>query len=164
MYRKPSTRATPIATVLFNLAQLILALGIFLPALILISGVTLRWTALLFLPLLLFHLLLTVGVAFILSALTASFRDVAHFTEIVLLLLFWVTPIAYPVDMAPPEFQLFFKLSPVAAFAVAYQDVLFWGRVPEPSVIASVFGWTVAAVFAGQAIFRWYSPTLAEEV
>ena len=154
----------PVATVLFNFAQFLLALSVFLPALILFSGVTLRWSALLFFPLLLLHLVFTIAVALILSALTTSFRDVAHLTEVTLPLLFWVTPIIYPVTMAPEPLRVFFKVSPLAAFAVAYQDVLVRGVVPEGLVIGSLVGWTVGMLFVGQAVFRWYSPTFAEAV
>ncbi len=154
----------PIATVLFGFAQLLLALAAVLPALVWISGVPLRWTALLFVPLLLLHLLFTLGLAFVLSAVTTAFRDVAHLTEVAVMLLFWVTPIIYPVSLAPPALQLFFKGSPLAAFAIAYQEVLFWGRVPEGLVVASLLGWTGLALVVGHAVFRWYSPAFAEEV
>lgn len=154
----------PIATVLFGFAQYLLALVVFLPALVLISGVPLGWSALLFFPLLALHLLFTVGLAFVLSALTTAFRDVAHFTEVALLLLFWMTPIVYPVTMAPSKLHLVFRLNPMAAFTVAYQDVLFWSRVPEAGTVSTLLGWTVAAVALGHVVFRWYSPTFAEAV
>ena len=68
------------------------------------------------------------------------------------------------LTMAPATLQLFFKLSPPAAFAIAYQDVLFWGRVPEELVISSLLAWTAAALLSGLAVFRRYSPAFAEEV
>jgi ABC-type polysaccharide/polyol phosphate export permease len=154
----------PIATVLFTFSQLLLALAVFLPALLLVSGVRLHWTAVLFIPLLLVHLLFTLGVAFMLATCTVFFRDVAHLTEVGVVLLFWVTPIIYPVTMAPATLQLFFKLSPPAAFAIAYQDVLFRGRVPEELVLSTLLVWTAAALLGGHAIFRRYSPAFAEEV
>jgi homopolymeric O-antigen transport system permease protein len=154
----------PLATVLSVFAQLLLAWLVFLPALLLVSGVRPHWTAGLVLPLLLLHLLFTLGLAFILAACTVFFRDVAHLAEVAVPLLFWLTPIIYPASMAPPPLQLFFKLSPLAAFAIAYQDVLFWGRVPEALVLSTVLGWTVAALLGGLALFRRFSPVFAEVV
>lgn len=156
--------ALPIAAVLFNFSQLLLALAVFLPALLLLSGVRLHWSALLVLALLPLHLLFTVGLAFVLCTSTVLFRDVAHLTEVALVLLFWVTPIVYPVAMAPAQLQLFFKTSPLAAFALAYQDVLFWGRVPEGLVILTLLAWTVVVVLGGYAFFRRHSPAFAERV
>ena len=154
----------PIATVLFAFSQLVLALVVFFPALVLVSGVPLHATAVLFVPLLLLHVLFTLGLAFILSTCTVFSRDVAHFTDVVLVLSFWLTPIVYPASMAPPKLQLLFQLSPLAAFAIAYQDVLFWGRVPAPGLVATLLGWTTVALVGGYAIFRRYSPGFAEEV
>jgi lipopolysaccharide transport system permease protein len=156
--------ALPIATVLFEFAQLLLALAVFLPALMLISGVGLYSTTLLVFPVLLLHLLFTTGLAFALSALTTSFRDLVHLTEVALVLLFWVTPIVYSAADAPAIVQPLFPLSPLAAFAVAYQDVLFWGRLPAFPVTLSVIGWTAASLLMGHAIFRWFDPSFAEDI
>ena len=154
----------PIATVLFTLSQLLLALAVFLPALLLVSGVRLHWTAILFLPLVLCHVLFTLGLAFFLATCTVFSRDIAHLTEVALVLCFWMTPILYPATMAPTSLQLFFKLSPLGAFAIAYQDVLFWGRVPEGIVLSTLLGWTAAALLGGYTLFHRFSPGFAEEV
>jgi ABC-2 type transport system permease protein len=154
----------PIATVLFTFSQLLLALAVFVPALLWVSGGRLDWPAVLVVPVLLLHLLFTLGIGFILALGTVFFRDVAHLTEVAVVLLFWVTPIIYPVTMAPDELQVFFKLSPLAGFAMMYQDVLFWGRLPEGLVAATVLGWTAAALLGGHALFRRFSANVAEEV
>jgi ABC-2 type transport system permease protein len=154
----------PVATVLFAFAQFLLALAVFVPALVLVSGVSVRWTVLLLPLVLLVHFAFALGLAFGLSAVTTSFRDVAHLTEVATLLLFWLTPIVYPVAMAPAMLQAFFTASPLAAFAIAYQDLLFWGRVPDAVVIATTLGWSAAALFVGHRVFRWYRPTFAEAV
>jgi lipopolysaccharide transport system permease protein len=154
----------PIAAVLFSLAQYLLALAVFLPLLLLASGLPLRWPALLFVPLLALHLLFCIGVALFLSALTTSFRDVAHLTEIGMLLLFWLTPIVYPVSQVPDHLRVLFAMNPMAAFTVAYQNVLFWGRVPDATAAASLIAWTAVAIVAGHVVFDWYSPTFAEAV
>jgi ABC-type polysaccharide/polyol phosphate export permease len=154
----------PIATVLFGLAQLLLAMLVFLPTFALVSAVPIRWTAVLFVPLVVLHVLFTLGLALMLSALTTSFRDIAHFTEVALPLLFWVTPIIYSAEMAPPALQAFFKASPLAGFAVGYRDVLLLGRVPDLFTAANVVAWTIGVLLLGHAVFRWYNPTLAEEI
>jgi len=153
----------PIATVLFTFSQLLLALAVFVPALLWVSGGRLNWPAVLVVPVLLLHLLFTLGIGFILALGTVFFRDVAHLTEVAVILLFWLTPIIYPVTMAPAQLQVFFKLSPLAAFAMMYQDVLFWGRLPESLVASTVLGWTAAALLGGHALFRRFSGNLAEE-
>ncbi len=124
----------------------------------------LTWAVLLFFPLLLLHLLFTLGTALCLSALTSSFRDVAHLTEVGLVLFFWVTPIIYPITMVPPNYQGLMKLSPLASFTVGYQDILFLGRVPDLLVSGSILCWSLAIFFFGYLIFKWYDPAFAELV
>lgn len=152
----------PVATVLCNFVQLLLTLAVLLPLLVLVSGATVPWTALLFPPLLILHLGFTIGVALILSALTTLYRDVAHLTEVGLLLLFWLTPIVYPVTMAPPELQLLLAISPSGAFALAYQDVLFWGHRPPALLIVTLLLWTAGLCLTGRLVFRSYSQSFAE--
>src|SRR4051812_46466944 len=103
----------PVATVLFTFTQFILALVAVVPIVLVVDHVPLRWVALLVVPLALVHLLFTIGCAFALSALTTSFRDVTHFTEFALMLLFWLTPIVYQVEMAPGPLRTFFRGSPL---------------------------------------------------
>jgi ABC-type polysaccharide/polyol phosphate export permease len=154
----------PLATVLFTFAQLLLGLAVFVPALLWVSGGRLGWPAVLVVPVLLLHLLFTLGIGLVLALSTVFFRDVAHLTEVAVMLLFWLTPIIYPVTMAPDPLQVLFKLSPLAAFAMMYQDVLFWGRLPEGLVTLTVLGWTAAALLGGHVLFRRFGRNLAEEV
>jgi lipopolysaccharide transport system permease protein len=156
--------ALPIASVLFVFAQLLLALAVFLPAMAMASGPGLQWTALLLLPLLLLHVVFTTGVALLLAALTTAWRDVAHFTEVGLVLLFWLTPIVYPLEMVPGFWRRALALSPPAAFASAYQDVLFWGRVPAWTTAASTLVSAVATAVLGLVVFKAMSPTFVERV
>jgi ABC-type polysaccharide/polyol phosphate export permease len=154
----------PVATVLFNFAQFLLALAVFLPVFFLFSPGPIHWAALLVLPLLLLHLLFTIGVALLLSAVTSSLRDVAHLTEVGLVLVFWVTPIIYPITMVPPAYRALVQLNPLAAFAIAYQDLLFFGRLPGLGVVLALVVWTAALCAAGRLTFKWYDPAFAELV
>jgi lipopolysaccharide transport system permease protein len=155
----------PVATVLFCFAQLLLALAVFLPALLLFSGTAVSPIALACFPaVLVLHLLFTVGLAFVLAATTTYFRDVSHLTEVGLVLLFWLTPVIYPVSMVPAPLAPFFAVSPLAAFAAAYQDVLFWGRPPALGTGLTILGSAALAFAGGHAFFRRLSPGFAEEV
>jgi ABC-2 type transport system permease protein len=154
----------PFATVLFNFAQLVLALVVIVPGLVLMTQARLTLVALLAIPLLLLHLAFTVGIALALSALTTAFRDVAHFTEIALMILFWTSPILYTAEMAPHPLQVWFRLSPLAGFAVAYQDLLVHHRLPSGEVVVTLLFWTVAALLLGHAVFRRLSASFAEAV
>ena len=154
----------PIASVLFNFTQLLLAFGVFIPAILFVSGLHPSWAMTLTLPLLLLHLVFTIGLAFILSSVTVLFRDVAHLTEVCLHLVFWTTPILYPVEMIPGVLRRWIALSPTALFAVAYQDILLKAELPGWALIAPMVGWAVATLGLGYLVFRRLSPRLAEEI
>jgi lipopolysaccharide transport system permease protein len=156
--------ALPIARVLFAFAQLLLALAVFLPAFLLFSDIDLRPAAALYFLVLLFHLGFAIGLALLLSALAARWRDIAHLTEVGLVLAFWATPIIYPASLAPPPLAAAFRLSPLAAFAIAYQETLFWGRAPAPGVLVAIALSATTALVLGAAVFRGGSPAFAERV
>lgn len=154
----------PVATVLFFFAQLVLALFVVVPGLVLITGARLTAVAWFAVPLLLLQLAFTIGLALALAALTTVFRDIAHLTDVVLMVLFWGTPIVYPAEMAPVALRTWFRLSPVSGFIEAYQALLVRHRLPDAGALAMLVVWTVAALVVGHALFRRLSPTFAEAV
>jgi len=79
-------------------------------------------------------------------------------------LVFWLTPIVYPADMVPGSWRSALALSPPAAFAAAYQDVLFWGRLPTWTTATATLVSTVAAVVLGLVVFKSMSPAFLERV
>jgi lipopolysaccharide transport system permease protein len=154
----------PVATVLFCFAQLVLALLVVVPGLVLITGARLTAVAWLAIPLLLLQLAFTIGLAFALAALTTVFRDVTHLTDVVLMVLFWGTPIVYPAEMAPAALRTWFRLSPVSGFIGGYRSLLVGHRLPDAGTLAILVTWTVVALAVGHALFRRVSPTFAEAV
>ena len=88
---------------------------------------------LVFLPLLLvLQLLLTVGLALPLAALNVHLRDVEQILANGLVLLFFLSPILYPVTTVPDTAcgPLYF-LNPVAGLVQSYQNVIFFGQEPH---------------------------------
>ena len=76
------------------------------------------------------QLLLTLGLALLLSALSVHFRDIRDLLGNLLTLWFFATPIIYPYSQAPERFRALLDLNPFTHLAVAYQEVLFWtGRI-----------------------------------
>jgi ABC-type polysaccharide/polyol phosphate export permease len=132
----------PIGTVLFNLAQFLLTVSVFLPIMMLWYHVQPSAPMLLFPVFLALQVMFTIGVALILATSTAFFRDVRHLLEVALAVLFWTTPIVYQLNQVPERLQLLILLSPVSSFVVAYHDLFFYRQWPEARV------WAVAAIQA----------------
>jgi ABC-type polysaccharide/polyol phosphate export permease len=111
------------------------------------------------------QLLLTLGFALMLSALTVHFRDLRDLLANVLTLAFFLTPIIYPLSQAPTWARRFLNLNPFTTLAVSYQEVL---AIPGPFV-----GWPRLLMFVvvsvlvfaiGYFVFDRLRDTLAEEV
>ena len=154
----------PIASVLFSFTQLLLALAVFLPALMLNSGIDPSWKMLLVLPVLLLHLLFTVGLAFALAAVTVHFRDVAHLTEVLLPLLFWATPIVYPIDMVPGRSRAGSGSARSRCSPSCTRTSSSGPTCRSGPLVAPVLAWTCRDGRAGIPRLPPTRPTLAEEV
>jgi ABC-2 type transport system permease protein len=154
----------PVATVLFNLAQFALALLVFLPMALLFFRVPLSWVTLWFFPLIVLHLLFTVGLSFMISTATVFYRDVRHFVEIALMLLFWLTPIIYDVTSVPESLRSAIYLNPQSFFILSYQDILYRQAAPEASRFAVLSTLTAASLLIGYWVNHAYKARFAEEV
>ena len=154
----------PVATVLFNLAQFVLALLVFLPMALLFFQVTMRWVTLWFVPLLVLHVLFIVGLSFVISTVTVFYRDVRHFVEIALMLLFWLTPIIYDVSTVPESLRSVIYLNPQSFFILSYQDILYRQMAPESSRFAILSTLTATSLLIGYRVNHAYKSRLAEEV
>jgi ABC-type polysaccharide/polyol phosphate export permease len=154
----------PVATVLFNLAQFLLTLAVFLPLALALFRAPLS-PAILFLPLLLIlQILFTVGVAFALATVTAFFRDVRHILEIALGILFWTTPIVYQFESVPELVRLPILLSPMSPYIVAWQQILYEGRVPDLAVWLAAGSYAAGAFVLGASVFMTSEDRFAEQV
>ena len=154
----------PFATVVFNLAQYFLALIVFFPMALFFFNVRPSWSWLAFFPILFMHFLFTLGMSFLLSTATVFYRDVRHFTEILLMLLFWLTPIVYEIGAIPDALRSVVYLNPASYFTMAYQDILYRGTFPSIQTILTVAVLTVLVLSAGYAFFSLLKFRFAEEV
>jgi homopolymeric O-antigen transport system permease protein len=141
----------PLTTVLFNLAQFLLALVIFFPMAWLFFKVPVAWSWLNFFPILVLQILFTLGLSFIISTATVFYRDIRHFTEIFLMLVFWLTPIIYDAQLAPALLKRVLYMNPFSYFILAYQDALY------RNVFSSVEQWLAIASLAVFSIASGYT-------
>ena len=136
----------PLATVLFNLAQYLLTIAVFLPVLMLLYRRGPTTAAVAYPVFLLLQVVFTAGLALLLSVATAFFRDVRHLVEVALAILFWTTPIVYEITRVPERLRPLIALSPLTPFVTAYHDIFYYGRWPAAPV------WALAVTYAGVAI------------
>jgi lipopolysaccharide transport system permease protein len=154
----------PIATVLFNLAQYLLTISVFLPVMLLWYRVPLAPPMLAFPLFLALQAIFTIGVALILSTVTAFFRDVRHLLDVALTMLFWTTPIVYEFVQVPERYRMLILLSPVSSFVVAYHHLFFYRTWPEPAVWLVAGGYAFGAFIIGASLFLRFENRFTEQL
>ncbi|MEM8932549.1 MAG: ABC transporter permease [Acidobacteriota bacterium] len=124
------------------------------------------WPALLVPLIALLHLPFISGLTLAFSALNVHFKDVKDILTNLVTLLFFMTPILYSLDMLAgiPLLQTVIAHSPFTPFFSAYQEVLFYGRVPEPTLWMQMVLIGTATWALGAALFDRLSETLVEAV
>ena len=117
-----------------------------------------------FFPLLLLHLVFIVGLSFLISTATVFYRDVRHFMETLLLLLFWLTPIIYDVKTIPESLRALIYLNPQSFFILSYQDILYRQTAPDWQRLAILTGLAGTALGIGYRVTASFKAQFAEEV
>lgn len=153
----------PLVSVVANMINMLLSLPL-LFAFLLAFGVRPR-AVLAFLPLLvLLQLGLTAGLALALAALNVHLRDIEQILANGLVLLFFLSPVLYPVSTVPPTLRPLYFLNPVAGLVQSYQNILFFGREPHWIHLGTVTLCAAIALRGGYAVFDRLRDSLAEEV
>jgi ABC-2 type transport system permease protein len=154
----------PIGTVLFNLAQYLLTVAVFLPIMMLWYQVPLTASMVLFPIFLALQTAFTIGIALILATTTAFLRDVRHLLEVALMALFWATPILYELRQVPEKLRLAILLSPMSSFIVAYQQLFFYREWPGPAVWVVAIIYAVGAFITGTMLILAFEDRFTEQV
>jgi homopolymeric O-antigen transport system permease protein len=154
----------PVATVLFNLAQYLLAMVVFFPMAFLFFKVSPTLSFMTFVPILLLQILFTLGLSFIISTATVFYRDIRHFTEIFLLLLFWLTPIIYDVQTVGDSLKTVLYMNPLTYFILAYQDALYYNSFSSPQRLTILIALTFSSLILGYSLFLFCKARFPEEV
>jgi len=143
----------PLSVVLFHLVQYVLTIAVLLPMLMFVYEVPLGWQFLALPAFLAAQTLFTIGMALGLSTATAIFHDVRHLVDVALGIGFWTTPIVYEMAMVPDQASFAVLLSPLTAYIRAYQDILYYGVMPDLALWITAGTYAVAAFVSGLSVF-----------
>jgi len=111
--------------------------------------------------LILLQFLLTSGVALIVSILNAYFRDMEHLLAVLLNLLFWLTPIVYPLQTVPEDYRRYLGINPLVHLTTAWRELVMNGRLDWPAILITLLH-SAAILLAGLWIFRRLEKRLDE--
>jgi len=107
--------------------------------------------------------ILTLGFSMLVAAIGSIVRDVQHLITVVLLFWFYLTPIFYDLNQAPPDLARLFQLNPMAAIVMAHRDVTLYGRFPDWISLGSVSAVSAGVLVVGLILFRSLEDVFVEE-
>ena len=149
-----------IAVTLSNVIHHVIGVSILLVVLLFSGSIHLSaFWVLLYLPIL---IILSQGLAWLVSGLNVFFRDTAQVLNVVMILWFWFTPIFYSLEMVPESFQPVVALNPMATLVTGYRNAFLQLSQPNLQQILILLAWTVAASVIGGLFFRKAKPAFAD--
>jgi lipopolysaccharide transport system permease protein len=165
--------ALPMASVLANLVNFLLALLVLFAALMVFHVRLSPWLWLLPVVILI-QTCFVLGVAFILSAINVFYRDTIMIMDVLMLAWFFLTPVFYPTDMLPRSYEvlgvtldihrLMYILNPMASIIAAYRDLLYWGYRTNLDFFLRTGATAIAVLVFGYWFFVRVSNRFGEEV
>jgi ABC-2 type transport system permease protein len=109
--------------------------------------------------------MLTSGLALILASLMVYFRDVENLITLATTVLFFATPIIYPITQVNHKnLQLILGANPLYWMVRPYQDIWHENSWPDPLQLLALAAVSVASLVAGWIVFRRLEGDFAEEV
>ena len=156
-----------VLTALMNLGVNLVVVLVFVFA----FGVDPSWSMLLFPVWMAALVVLTAAVSLILSSLYVKFRDVAIIWSVGVTVLFYGTPVLYPIEIVPEKYHDIVMLSPLT---ILFVQARHWFIDPSaPSAVEAAGGWlsllpagliSIATCVFAVWIFRHQAPRVAEDL
>jgi lipopolysaccharide transport system permease protein len=160
--------ALPLVVVLSHLVHFALALPVLLAAVAvfaLLGSFSPSATMLLIPLLMLLQSLFVAGIALTVSSASVLFRDLRDIVANLMQLGFFVTPVIYLVDKIEMRaLRALLRINPMTPFVVAYQDLFFFGRLPNLSDTILILAYSIGSLLLGFFVFERLRDTLAEAI
>ena len=152
-----------LSNTLANLISSLLEFIILLPIIFFILGY-LPVTIFLFPFVHFIYFLFIFGVGLILSGFYVYFRDLNQIWEVLTNILFFCSPIVYPLVIVPAYLMPYYLFNPVTQFIEIYRGLMITGSLPSLYSIAGVIAISIAAYLLGNLVFNKLQRRFAEEI
>ena len=153
----------PLATVLQDMIHFVLCIPIIVVFLLVFDKVP-SWSWLYGVPLLLaIQLMLTYGIVLIIASVNLFFRDMEKLTHIFIMLLFYCTPIFYPVSRIPHKYRILVYLNPLATLTINWRSLILEGTLNADYLgVAAVHSAAILAI--GYVVYKKLCGRFAEVI
>jgi len=142
----------PFVRFLSALINALFSLAVLLVGILLVNHF-IHWTAIMlpivWLPMMLF----TLGCGYFLASVGVFVRDVGATIGILTTMLFFLSPIFYPISAVPEQLRLFCQVNPIAIFVEDSRRVVLWGVMPDWPLFLSALVFSLLILIVG---FVWF--------
>jgi len=114
--------------------------------------------------LLILQALFTVGLVWFLSCVNIIYRDTSQVVVLLMVLLMFVSPIAYTQEMAPAGLKLVVELNPISYLIEGYRNALLYNQFPNVRGLVIFSGLTLLVLLAGYRYFMHLRRVLPDYV
>jgi lipopolysaccharide transport system permease protein len=106
---------------------------------------------------------LALGAGLVLGIINVFIRDIGQAVPILLQLMFWFTPIVYPISIIPEGLQQLVKtFNPIYPIIRGYQDVLVYGQAPHLGQVVIIMTVGLVILAFGLFLFRRASAEMVD--
>ena len=96
----------------------------------------------------------TLGMGFILSAVSVFLRDMFYIYGIVIMMWTYLTPIMYDISTISPTLQPFLKLNPLYHYINFAREIILYGRIPQTFTWLTCIVSAVVVLIIGVVVFK----------
>lgn len=118
----------------------------------------------LMIPALLIQITFTVGLGLFAATANTFFRDVGQLLGMGLMGWFYFTPIVYPLDQVPEDFQGYLLANPMTALVELYREAFLGGNLGEVRGLPWLIATAGLSFVAGLWLFRRMKPQFPDEL
>jgi lipopolysaccharide transport system permease protein len=165
LIRQPGFPAVmlPTATVTTHLIHFLLALPVLL-VFLLFRHYPLNLNILALPVVIAVQFVLILGLAHLLATVHVTFRDTQYLLGVVLLLLFYLTPVFYSDEVIPDPYRIIYSLNPLVPLLDSYRAILLDGQPPNYLWLGGLALFSAALLWFGVRVFTRASGAFAEEL
>jgi ABC-type polysaccharide/polyol phosphate export permease len=153
----------PFSTVLNNGVHFFISIPVLI-VLLAVDGRYPAWTWIIGIPVLTaIQTALLMGIIMLLASLDVYFRDLEHLMEVFLQLLFYLTPVLYPLSLVPEEWRPLMQLNPMTSLIDGWRQ-LFMDNTLAFADLWPALLFTAGALAVGGGVFRRLEPGFADAI
>lgn len=102
----------------------------------------------------LFALIFSMGIGYMLSVLYVFFADIKYLYSVLLTVLMYMSAIFYPIERLPEAMQTFISFNPVYVIIYFARTCVMQGQVPAGEVWIKLICWSLISFVVGMTVFK----------